>query len=273
VPVATTHDLTWGSTTVTKRYSRWSRGEPRREWQALQLLHSRVPDLVPEPLECDLGQTAPFVTMSRLPGTPIGADLDITPACLDATAEALRTLHDAVPPAELSELSERWWAAETGIIEIRGWADAEQSRDDLSTLAGPVQEALGAGVRWVHGLPAELATPTRPVFARADGNAANLLWDGERVRIVDFEDAGVSDLAYEVADTVEHLSVWSDAGIEADDLLGRLALTSSEQSRVAEYRRLFALFWLLMLLPGNPAHHRNPPGTLDGQADRLLRLL
>jgi hypothetical protein len=34
-----------------------------------------------------------------------------------------------------------------------------------------------------------------------------------------------------------------------------------------------ALFWLLMLLPGGPASTRNPPGTLDLQASRLLTLL
>jgi hypothetical protein len=27
-----------------------------------------------------------------------------------------------------------------------------------------------------------------------------------------------------------------------------------------------------MLLPGSPAHHRNPPGTLERQAARLLLL-
>jgi hypothetical protein len=34
-----------------------------------------------------------------------------------------------------------------------------------------------------------------------------------------------------------------------------------------------ALFWLMLLLPGSPAHHRNPPGTLERQAARLLLLL
>jgi hypothetical protein len=42
---------------------------------------------------------------------------------------------------------------------------------------------------------------------------------------------------------------------------------------VREYRRLSALFWLMMLLPGSPAHRRNPPGTLERQATRLLFLL
>jgi hypothetical protein len=38
-------------------------------------------------------------------------------------------------------------------------------------------------------------------------------------------------------------------------------------------RRLAALFWLIMLLPAGPASGRNPPGTLERQAHRLLNVL
>jgi hypothetical protein len=56
-------------------------------------------------------------------------------------------------------------------------------------------------------------------------------------------------------------------------LLGSFGLTAAEQVRVREYRRLCALFWLMMLLPGRPGHDRNPPGTPERQAARLLLLL
>jgi hypothetical protein len=55
--------------------------------------------------------------------------------------------------------------------------------------------------------------------------------------------------------------------------LARFCLTGQEKTRLTECRRLSALFWLLMLLPGGPASTRNPPGTLDLQASRLLTLL
>jgi len=42
---------------------------------------------------------------------------------------------------------------------------------------------------------------------------------------------------------------------------------------LGESRRLAALFWLILLLPGGQASGRNPPGTLRRQADRLLALL
>jgi thiamine kinase-like enzyme len=109
--------------------------------------------------------------------------------------------------------------------------------------------------------------------AAGDANLANFLWDGTEVRIVDFEDSGPSDRAFELAVLVEHLSAWSDAGLPADMFLGLFGLTAAEQVRVREYRRLCALFWLTMLRPGGPSHDRNPPGILERQAARLLRLL
>jgi len=42
---------------------------------------------------------------------------------------------------------------------------------------------------------------------------------------------------------------------------------------VLGFRRLAALFWLLMLRPGSRSSARNPPGTLERQAERLLGLL
>jgi hypothetical protein len=39
------------------------------------------------------------------------------------------------------------------------------------------------------------------------------------------------------------------------------------------YRRLWAMFWLTMLLPGNGGFHRNPPGSTEAQARHLLTLI
>jgi len=38
-------------------------------------------------------------------------------------------------------------------------------------------------------------------------------------------------------------------------------------------RRLAAFYWLILLLPDGPASCRNPPGTLERQANRLLTVL
>ena len=108
-----------------------------------------------------------------------------------------------------------------------------------------------------------------PVFGLGDGNLANYLWDGSRVRLVDFEYSGRGDLAYELAEAVEHVSAWADDAIDAPALLSCFELTAAERARLVECRRLLALFWFLSLL----AEDRARPRMLTRQAGRLLVLL
>jgi hypothetical protein len=92
------------------------------------------------------------------------------------------------------------------------------------------------------------------------------LWDGCRLRVVDFEDSGRSDRAFELASLTEHVSVWREAGIGADDVLGRFELTAAESARVLFFRRGFAIFWL-HLVQGRPGR------IASQQAERMLALL
>ena len=71
----------------------------------------------------------------------------------------------------------------------------------------------------------------------------------------------------------EHISAWSDASLDAEEFLSLFDLTHAEAARGHDYRRLAALFWLIMLRPGGTSSTRNPPGTLERQAHRLLELL
>ncbi|MFY9915780.1 MAG: aminoglycoside phosphotransferase family protein [Nocardioidaceae bacterium] len=273
--VATTHDLTFSEHTVTKRYRRWSNGEPQREWEALTLIHANAPHLVPAPLSWELDAEPPHIVMSRLPGEPVGSRSAVSDACLDAVAHAVDSFHHVLPTATLDASSPRRWGPTTAVDEVRSWA--------VETLAMPldrrhspeVRRALTDGVAWITSSDVRRLESREPhvVFGRGDGNVANLLWDGHQVRLVDFEDAGVSDRSFELADLAEHVSTWVAAGVDVDRLLDRFTLTARDRARVTQYRRLFGLFWLLMLLPGNPAAWRNPDGTLDRQAARLSALL
>jgi hypothetical protein len=105
------------------------------------------------------------------------------------------------------------------------------------------------------------------VFGHRDGNLANYLWDGRRVCVVDLEDAAVSDPATELANLVEHLSA---RRLDAGRFCARFTV---DRSRLRAARRVWAMFWLRLLLPGGPAADRNPPGTAGAQARRLLGLL
>jgi hypothetical protein len=69
------------------------------------------------------------------------------------------------------------------------------------------------------------------------------------------------------------LNAGGQCGFGADDFIGALDLTEGQSSRLRAFRRLMAVYWLLMLLPGGPSHHRNPPGSLESQAAHVSRLL
>lgn len=205
--------------------------------------------------------------MSRLPGEPLG-DRPLTRDQVRALAAAMRALHAV--PVDHVELPVRHYASTQALAHLREWLS-----EPLAPVADEVVRAHAAAVSWLAGPEADqLGGPlVERVFTQGDGNIANVLWDGERCRIVDYEDCGVSDPAFEVADLLEHVTVWPQALVDPDLLVEALELTPAQRRRLAGFRTVFAIFWLMMLLPGNPAHPRNPAATLGRQATRLLGLL
>jgi Phosphotransferase enzyme family len=268
----TTHEVLvdLSSRTVTKRFRSWERGEPVREWTALTLLAEFAPGLAPVPVSVDLSSNPPVLVMSWLPGTGLGTG-PVTPAQACALAGALERLWQSVPCVE------REFAPAAGAGPLSFAAQVRQVVAAGMPLGGDpvVERAYAAGVAWLGRGVLEgraLAGP-RAVFGHGDPNLANYLWDQGQVRLVDFEDSGPSDRSFELALLTEHLSAWSDGQLDAGDFLALFDLTSAESARVRDYRRLAALFWLIMLRPGGPSGRRNPPGTLQCQARRLLGLL
>ncbi|WP_405781611.1 phosphotransferase [Streptomyces sp. NBC_00859] len=284
--LTTTHSVDIGRTTVVKHYRSWDRGEPEREWRTLTLLARYAPGLAPAPLERT--PDPPTVTMERLPGDPLRGTA-VAPGLLPPLAAAVTRFQEAVPRAELEALPPRLWAPGDILAGVRdkcATALAEQSGrtagSGRGSGAGPEppddrEAALAAGARWVRNpaLDALVAgEPAAPVLGFADGNLANYLWDGSRIRLVDFESSGRADRIQELAEIAEHVSVWVDSSLDADALLGHFPLTRPERARLRDLRRLAALMWLLMLDgDSRTPRPRNPPGTVARQAERLLGLL
>jgi len=262
----TTHRVQVGPDSVAKTYVSWERDEPDREWRGLSLLAEHAPGLAPVPLARDVRDGAPTVVMSRVPGAELGPGA-LSAVETSALGAALRRLYD-VPAAVVAALPERTWGPSSLLALVRDRAGEPR---DAPPEAAP---ALAAARTW-------LADPARdaqavvvdPVLGLADGNLANVLFDGTTCRLVDFEDSGLSDPAYEVADLVEHVSVRLARALDAEALVQEVGLTDAQVVRYAEFRALFAVHWLLMLLPGGPAHHRNPPGSLADQVAHVLHLL
>ncbi|MFG1879324.1 phosphotransferase family protein [Sphaerisporangium sp. NPDC049003] len=266
---SSTHGIEMYPERVVKTYTSWSRGEHQREWRALTLLAEYAPDLAPLPLEAHLDVEPPVVVMSRLDGVPLRGHA-ITSEQIAAMAEAITTLHEAVPSTVLADVAPSPWNPRVAVAKaLRMRAE----RPDLGSDPVVVQ-AYAAGVEWITASRLEdLAGATvSPTLGLSDGNLANYLWDGKRVRLVDWEDSGRSDRAFELAEVIEHLSR-VDGTFDGPALLSHIDLTTGEGTRVLEFRRLFAFSWMCMLGPDGPFSSRNPHGTLKRQAERLLELL
>lgn len=282
---ASTHEILVDGARVTKRYRSWRRGEPEREWRALGLLDRFAQGLAPAPLAAPAGDP-PRLVMGRLPGHELG-EAALSDAQLDALASALERLHTSVPVTQLRRLPGRIWTAGELVrhlaAQLRTQPDqsgqSDQThlpdRSDGFDQSDPeIARAARAAERWLASADAErLDRIATPVLAQADGNLANMIWDGASCRLVDFEDSGIGDRAVELADLLKHVSVTSCAAFDEAALLDRLDLDVASRSRVRSARALFATLWLVMLVPGGPACARNPAGSDVRQARRVLELL
>lgn len=255
----TTHAVELLPDLVIKKFRSFSDGEHEREWRALTLLERYSPGVAPAPIEADLSAAPPTVVMSRLAGSPLRGTC-IEPDQLVSMAQTLTSMHESVPRKAAAELPPRLWNqyhASRG-IRVRHERLSEQVPSRV------VSQAVAAGMRWFQqsGLETAGEPDAPPIFGQADGNLANFLWDGTQVRVVDFEDSGRSDRAYELADVVEHVSVWVDSEFDIARFLGFFDLAGAEAFRLRECRRLFSLLWLLVLAledPSNPGTHPELP--------------
>ncbi|MCF4136456.1 aminoglycoside phosphotransferase family protein [Streptomyces sp. Tue 6430] len=264
-----THAIELKPHSVIKRFRRGSREESEREWRALTLLFAYAPGLAPVPQSADLAAEEPVVVMSRLPGEPLRGQL-LSEQQLTALAAATNEMYAAVPSEALAKIPVRPGRQHELIAKIRAWAPRARPR-----VSAEVGEAMDYGLDWLARSGFDQVAPpdVPPVFGPGDGNLANYLWDGSRVRVVDFEESGLSDRPFELAEITEHVASWVDRPLDAEMFPGQFDLSAAERARLLECRRLLALVWLFLLAFDDPQHPRNPPGTAERQAARLSRLL
>jgi aminoglycoside phosphotransferase (APT) family kinase protein len=258
--VRSTHVLEMAADQVIKRFRSWDRGEHQREWHALNVLAEFAPGLAPVPLGANLDADPPTIVMTRLPGEPL-AGQPITGRHLDALAATLTYLHTCVPSDALTHLKLHPWLAEGAASQLRTRTAGIRRHPDSEPI---VLAAFSAAAQWLDRV-AEPAEPLTAVFGHGDSYVGNFLWDGSRLRLVDFEDSGRSDRAFELACLTEHIGMRLEAGIGADAILGRFDLTAAASARVLFFRRMFAIFWLCLV--------HNRPGPVGAQAERVLSLL
>ncbi|MFJ5216360.1 phosphotransferase family protein [Streptomyces sp. NPDC088354] len=264
-----THAVELHPDSVTKRFRDGDRQRGAREWRALTLLATYAPGLAPAPRESDLSGPIPTIVMSRLAGTPLRGR-SLKDDQIKALAAAVTRVHDAVPPDVLAEVPLRPGRQAELIAQIHSWFP--QARPRVNHEVG---RALDRGMDWLarSALDSTGHPEVPDVFGPGDGNLANYLWDGERVQVVDFEDSGLSDRAFELAEITEHVGSWVEHPLDVDAFLAHFDLTNTQAARLVDCRRLLALVWLFLLTFDDADNPRNPPGTAERQASRFLDLL
>lgn len=264
-----THGLTIGEREVRKEFVADHEAQAEREWAILTLLAEAAPGLAPRPIRREDGET-PVIVMERLPGEPL-APRPLTTVQTQALGTALRRLYDVpVEAVRDAGIGPRRYGVNEHVQVMVEWLgeshDLTQCRDP-----GLVAEALEAARAYVTAPP--LPEPRITALGIADLNPPNVLWDGRVARLVDFEDGGLSDPAYELADHVEHLGSRLPGVYDPDRLADAVGLGTEDRERMQAYRPLWAAFWLAMLLPGNGAWRRNPPGTTEAHAEHFMALV
>jgi aminoglycoside phosphotransferase (APT) family kinase protein len=209
--------------------------------------------------------------MQRLPGASLGHE-PLTRVQTRSLGAVLRTIYD-IPAEEVTAagIGERAFGPSTLPSALSGWL---RETYDVSLCRDPVlvADSVSAALEWLTH-PEVLPAPRLIALGIADLNPANIVWDGQTCRLVDFEDGGLTDPAYDLADHVEHIAGRLPGVFSPAELSDAVGLSADERERMRAYRPLWAAFWLAMLLPGNGGFRRNPVGTTETQAAHLLRLL
>lgn len=253
-----------------KIYRSWERGEPDREWQALCALGEL--GLGPKPVSFSpaSGEERPVVVMGWVAGRSRDA-ADLAVEDLVAIVSAHRALHRL----QINSTHQAQGDPLTVLGRIRemmsSWDDtAAHLRDQPAE----VRAASLLARRWLErGEPDLLAGTPLEVFGRGDPNLTNYLWVERRVTMIDFEDAGISDPAFELADLFEHASSRALSQAHWSVLCDLYDLDAPGRRRARAGRNLMACFWLAVL------HRRALRGadpvnlTLAEQAARVLELL
>ena len=222
-----THDLTFGESEVRKRYVHWDGGEAEREWACLVLLAEHAPGVAPAPRRREVSEGAPVIVMERVPGRPLGG-APLTPAQTAALGVTLRRLY-AVPldAVRAAGVTERRYGPVSHAPMLARWLDGTH---ELARCVDPglVLSAVEAARAWL-ATPDSLPEARLTALGIADLNPANILWDGQTCRLVDFEDGGLTEPAYELADHVEHLAGRLAGVLDADALVSAVELQGAQR--------------------------------------------
>lgn len=247
-----------------KVYQLDERRRAHREWHALSLLAQHGADYAPTPLWIDDAAEQPIIGMTLLPGDPL-LNAEDMPGALKALAETTRALQNIPLSRPLAEW-ERIDSAAHYITRLKQTWPAQLAEHASDPRTGEMLTLLH---RWEDSGDAKTLVLSAPdVFSRGDANLLNWLHDGDTVRCVDFEFSGHSDIAFDAADQIEHISSRAIPDHTWHELEPTLGVDHHTRPRFEAAQRTCALRWLAVLW--KQRHQRPEEFTL--QLDRVRQL-
>jgi Ser/Thr protein kinase RdoA (MazF antagonist) len=235
----------------------------RREYQALCLIAGQCRDRAPTPIAHFPAPVLPAVVTEWTPGVGLN-DRPLTPDEITALTDCLATIHD-LDTADVPAIT---GPPQGAVSRVRTMLA------DLSTDDPIVERALDEAAAWIGSADAELVAQLPcSAWGRGDPNLENVLVDASgHALVVDLENAGVTNVTFEVADMIEHLRSHCVASQDWAPLIDRL-VAEKDRPAFAACRRLASMFWLAMLI-GNPrAREINGTARQTVQAERVLTIL
>jgi Ser/Thr protein kinase RdoA (MazF antagonist) len=223
----------------------------RREWGGLRLLHERGLHYVPKP--CYMSEASGYMSetsapslllMSHIPGDHLG-ERHLSPVQLSALAERIRDLR-AITPETLD--FPLWPSYADPARFVAALHAGLESLRALSTTPERA-EARRLLTAWLNGPDPQIlqSAPASLVFTRGDANLANCLWDGEQMRLLDFEGCGWRDPSIDLAFYVEHISSRRTPHEAWLSFVEGFHLADAERLLFRAAQRRMALSWLVRI--------------------------
>lgn len=226
-----------------KFYREDNRLRAQREWNALQTLSALGNPYPPHPYTYSAAHRPPVIVMERVEGRSLGGQR-LSQEVLVELADALRTFTRITP--EVAHIGE-WPVLAYAQLRLHGLRALEREMAALELNAAG-REALALLRGWLGSSePVSLLEADVLAFSPGDANLANCLWDGRRLRMVDFEYSGWGDRTFALADWIEHVQSRGTADEDWDWFAEQFVRSNAERLRLLAARRLISLFWVAKL--------------------------
>lgn len=197
-------------------------------WLQQLLILRRAAEHGIAPALVHVDEEARAIIMARIAGAPLHmalADPAARQTVIGGVVAQLRALH-AIDPAGIAERD--------GVGYARGLWERQRQREGFPEWCANIGAMLDE-------IAAVLARDTRRVVSHNDINPGNVLWDGTRAWLIDWEAAGLMHPYYDIAALSTFLNLDADAGYGLLALQEQNALDDDARATFVAMRKLVAL--------------------------------